>query len=906
MGLGGLIGAVAGKVAGGFLTKSVGGFFATELLGVTVGNIVGAGLGGILSGALAEEPETPDFGGGSNAASQGMLVNKQANDAPIPVVYGQRRVGGTRVLMEATGSDNEYLHIVLALCEGEIESIENVYLNNKAVVPNIEPNVNEENLTDIFKSMFPPINIFGMNLTQGLADNLAFEVTSSSEEISGSYAYFDAHSGADDQAASSDLVSEVDSWTTDHRLRGTAYIYVKLTYDQDAFASGLPTITADVKGTKVYDPRTSTTAWSDNPALCIRDYLTNDRYGRGIDASLIDDTAFNAAANYCEEQVTIGGVTKDRYTLNGVVDTSQGSMDVLKKLLTACRGFLVFSGGRYKLVIDKPETAAFTFSEDNIVGAWSISMGSKNNQFNRIRANFFNPDRQWQPDIAAVDSPALRTQDNGLLLEKTIDLPFTSDIDRAKMITTINLNQSRQQITAEFTATIEGLRCEVGDVVYIKHATPGWDTLNSNAGKLFRVMRITLQNNDEVRILAMEYDATAYDFGTIAVSDAAPNTNLPNPATVVAPTDLVATESLYSTRDNNIKAKVDLSWVASKDIFVNEYEWSYRKNGDSTYTTGITRSTNYTINDIDPAKYTFRVKAINTLGVSSSHATLIQEIAGLLAPPSALTGVSLQAVSSLAILTWAEATDLDVKNGGKIEVRHSNVISGATWSNSVSIGTALAGTATVAVLPLLSGTYIVRAVDSSGVYSPSTTVTTEAATVQAYSTVGTVQAHPNWSGTHDDTVAVDGVLRLQGNSDVDDWASIDAVSSIDLGTTGVDVGGTYTFSAGLDAGSVKRQKLVRDLTMSTVDNASTMDTRTTNIDSWIDFDQTDGVSADAIVYVRTTDDDPTGSPTWSGWEKLEVSEYNHRAFEFKVDCSAPDIDHNIRLSELTITSQEIV
>ena len=491
-----VVAAVAGTLASSAVTTYLGtaGFWGTAVFGtsVTWGTLAGAVVGSFVSGAVAKElADEPDI----STVGRGLLVNKAANDAPIPVVYGQRKVGGTRVLMDVTGSDNEFLHVVLATSEGEIDSFENIYVNDV-----LSTDSRFDDVLDVY-----------------------------------------THTGSITQAADSNLVGDVTEWTTAHQLKGTSYIYAKLKYDQDAYPAGLPTITADVKGTKVYDPRTSTTAWSNNPALCIRDYLTNTRYGRGIDTSLIDDTTFNAAANYCEEDVTIGGVTKDRYTCNGVVDTSQGSMDVLKRLLTACRGFLVFSGGKYKLIIDKPETAAFTFSEDNIVGAWSIKLGDKNNQFNRIRANFFNPGRQWQPDIAVVDSTALRTQDNGLLLEKTIDLPFTSDIDRAKMITTVNLNQSRQQILCEFTATIEGLRAEVGDVVYVKHATPGWDTLNSNQGKLFRVMRITLQNSDEVRILALEYDATAYDFGTIAVSDSAPNTNLPDGSTIAPPVSLVAT-----------------------------------------------------------------------------------------------------------------------------------------------------------------------------------------------------------------------------------------------------------------------------------------------------------------------------------------------------------------------------
>jgi hypothetical protein len=379
-----LIGLYVGGIAGKYLT-GLGGAFGSKLFGTTIGNIVGGLAGSFVGGALAG---TPSFGGGTAGGAAGgvggdtgtisasVLLNKSSNNAPIPLVYGLRKIGGTRVFMEVSGGSNEYLHIVLAVSEGEINSFDNIYIN---------------------------------------------DVLSTDSRFSGFLNIY-KHTGSDTQAADSNLVSAISNWTSNHQLKGTAYLYIKLKYDQNAFASGLPTITADVKGTKVYDPRTSTTAWSDNPALCIRDYLTNTRYGRGIDASLIDDTSFNSAANHCDELVSIGVGSKKRYTCNGVVDTSLGSMDILKNLATSCRGAVIFTGGKYKLVLDKVGTASFTFSEDNIIGGWSIKLGDKANQFNRLRANFFNPDRNWQADIAVVDSTTLRAQDNGLLLEKTIEM----------------------------------------------------------------------------------------------------------------------------------------------------------------------------------------------------------------------------------------------------------------------------------------------------------------------------------------------------------------------------------------------------------------------------------------------------------------------------------------------------
>ena len=57
---------------------------------------------------------------------------------------------------------------------------------------------------------------------------------------------------------------------------------------------------------------TAITRYSNNPALAVRDYLTNTVYGRGISESLMDDTSFEAAANYCDTEVTF------EYIENGI------------------------------------------------------------------------------------------------------------------------------------------------------------------------------------------------------------------------------------------------------------------------------------------------------------------------------------------------------------------------------------------------------------------------------------------------------------------------------------------------------------------------------------------------------------------------------------------------------------
>lgn len=534
----------------------------TVIAGITIGAMGAMFIGGLVGmavamagAALIGQPTPPSASALEYA--RGIMLNRASNAAAIPVIYGRRRVGCSRVFMAVTNRPGEtawvesgywnygegepwwvdtsgwvitapavtngYLHLVLVLAEGPVSAINEVYFND---IPSTDARF--AGLVTIKK-----------------------------------------HLGADDQAADSDLMAACPEWTADHRLRGVAYIYVQLLYNQTAFPAGLPNITVDVDGRMVYDPRDAQTKFSRNPPLCTRDYLTNARYGRGIPAAMIPDSAIAAAANYCDETVTVGGVQQARYTCDGLINVDDSALENTNNLLTSCRGMLIFSGGLYRLIIDKPEAATFDFDESNLTGAWTITLGSKRNMFNRIRARFFNPAKSWQEDIAPIDSVALRTLDNGLVLETSVYLPFTADVNTAKQITTINLNQSRQQIACQFTAFIKGLRCEVGNVARITHSTPGW------VAKKFRVLNMALKNNDEVTVTAREYADAGYDFGTIAVSDPAPNTNLPDLGAVAPPANIAATEQLYWTGTDHL-SRVTITWDAPPDAFVASYEIEYR------------------------------------------------------------------------------------------------------------------------------------------------------------------------------------------------------------------------------------------------------------------------------------------------------------------------------------------
>jgi len=253
-------------------------------------------------------PKMPSFSDASLADRTQMV---RSPIAARQIVYGETRVSGVVVYMSTTGTKNEYLHLVIALAGHEVEEIGDVYFNDELALTGAGSAAQGRftSYADIYKKL-------GSD-TQTVETNL--------------------------ETATSGLTNG--KWTSNHRLRGIAYVYVRLTWSDQVWTGGIPNISAMVKGKKVYDPRTTTTVYSANAALCLRDYLTSSTYGLGMSSSEIDDTAFTAAANICDEQVEVKPVTspatyENRYETNGVLYTSASPDENVGKLLSAMGGLV--------------------------------------------------------------------------------------------------------------------------------------------------------------------------------------------------------------------------------------------------------------------------------------------------------------------------------------------------------------------------------------------------------------------------------------------------------------------------------------------------------------------------------------------------------------------------------------
>ena len=647
----------------------------------------------------SQKPDIPDFGTNDfEETEKGILVNKQSNNASIPVVYGERLIGGTRVFIETSGTDNEFLYIALVISEGEINSIEEIRVDEKVVT-----------------------------FDGALSDNTQRSVASSDSNFykdGASYITIEPHFGTDAQSASS-LLSTLSSWGTNHKLSGICYLALKFKWNADVFG-GVPIVQAKIKGKKVVtldsSLNESSATFSTNPAFCLLDYLRNERYGKGIATSNIDLQSFRDASQVCITQVTpfSGGSDINIFDTNAVIDTSRKVIDNVRDILRGCRGYLPYVQGKYRLVIETTGSASVSLGEDDIIGGYSLASPTKNSKYNRVIATFINPDRNFQADqvtfpptddssLATADKHAtMKAADGNFLLEGKFDFKTITSPYQAEEMSEIILRRSRESLGLNITCGFKAYELHIGDIVNITLSSLGF------SNKAFRVLSMIFNEDYTISLTLVEHQDSFYTFATKGQVSSTPSTTLPNPFAIQPPASVTLTDELIEYADGVVLTRLNILVGASTDKFVQYYQVEAKKSTESDFKiiSSGTQLNHEFINVVDDITYDVRVKAINSFGVSSSYISASRKIIGATETPADVDDLSISMVGSNQMeLSWTPVDDLDIS---WYEVRFQNVTSGATWNESTPIAKVVRRKSNSLVINSATGSFCIKAVDKLG------------------------------------------------------------------------------------------------------------------------------------------------------------------------------------------------
>ena len=370
-----------------------------------------------------------------------------------------------------------------------------------------------------------------------------------------------------------------------------------------------------------------------------------------------------------------------------------------------------------------------------------------------------------------------------------------------------------------------------------------------------------------------------------------------------APEGLTGTEFLYQ-EGQTVHTGFDFSWSHNR-LNVNDFLVKYKINNDN-FITLTTSNPSVTLRGLRAGTLSVQVLARNYIGRQSTIATATFTLVGKTAVPADVQNLSIEAISAnSARLRWDQTVDLDVKVNGLVHLKHSSLLDGTgTWPNSVGLIPAVAGNSTEAIVPLLPGEYLAKFEDDLGNKS----VNAASVLVTGFpDTLGRLivqtrredQDTPPFQGTKTDCFydEVLDALIIDGSNNIDDETDFDAISSFDtLGD--ILSSAEYQFANTLDLGARFPIDLQRRFVTRAFFPNDLIDSRTALVDTWSDFDGAQADAVNAKLYFRSTNDDPSGSPTYGAWQEFISGTFEARAFQFKAELNSADVAQNILIDEL--------
>ncbi len=573
----GFVGAKLGLSMGG-LASAEGAIVFSAVKAMTLNAFIGTLAAGVIGKMTSKGIE-------ASRDNFGTKVTTKSATAPRQVIYGECRVGGTMTQINTTGTDNNKLSMFVVVAGHVVDSHTGVRMNDTDVTTSTAT-VSGETVYTVTSSEFTNTDNTNSHGSGRLIR----------------YTFHDGTQNAHDGLARATLGS---SFVPDtHKFKDCAYFYFEMIYDPEKLPN-IPALSFKIKGKKVSDPRDEAAgdAWSDNPALIIRDYIMNTTYGLKATSDEVNDTTsgggFAAAANTCDQNVTLAdnSTTEKRYRANGFTNMSASGEGVLEALISSCAGSITYTNGKFNLFVGAAQTASLTITDDDLLEAITVTTNDRGGDlYNAVKAVYVDSTNSYQPADTPIDTnstylsndtPTGESQANYRKQLET-QLPFTTTHTMAQRLARAQLINQRFNTGLSVLVPLGFLRLQPKDWVNVTN------TRLSYSAKKFEVVNVTMEatTQDETPIMACrltlkETDASIYSYAYNAyTTPVSTGTNLTTgDYTIAAPTSL-AVASANTVEGVTNKASAVVTWTNNTSDAIQGTEIYYATDGSTFQSAG--------------------------------------------------------------------------------------------------------------------------------------------------------------------------------------------------------------------------------------------------------------------------------------------------------------------------------
>ena len=498
----------------------VGSLVAASVFGLTAGTVayaaavfaVNFALSSIVTRMFGDNPEN----------QQDMGVRQQVPPSAvnaIPIVYGDAYMGGTFVDAVLT-TDQRKMYYVLAISSispnGQFAFDQtDMYYGDRLIGFDPSEQGKVITLTDEAGNVDTKIsgNLFIYLFTSNQAGTIT-AINSSGTLPSG------IMGGSD--------IAVAQRWPTSGRqMNGLAFAIVVLNYNRDADTTQLQPVTFKVShtlnGTGVAK---AGDVWYD--------YITNTVYGGAVDSAFVNSSSATALNAYGDQLITFDDYsgnpsTQPRYRINGVLDAGQSVLSNIDRIVSACDSWMTYNAalGQWSVVINKAESAAYAFDDDNIIGEIRVSATDITSSINQVEARFPFKENRDQAAFINIETPSGLLYPNEPVNKYSITYDLVNDSVQANYLANRLLEQAREDLIVSFSTTYYGIQVDAGDVVSVTNADYGWNA------KLFRVMKVNEASLPDgslgAKLELSEYNAAIYDDQAITQFAPVANSGLVSP-----------------------------------------------------------------------------------------------------------------------------------------------------------------------------------------------------------------------------------------------------------------------------------------------------------------------------------------------------------------------------------------
>jgi hypothetical protein len=648
--------------------------------------------------------------------NKGLMIPTRGEAAYVPIVYGKAALGGmeTRHLTSKTitnyssnadstfnyelpkdtytASDNEFLCIQSALCQGEIGGVQFVMIDDK------------------------PYNMRNSKFLHRIEAH--------------------HHGGTACNMARANGHLSTDSFT------GCSHVTSLYKYKRkDPGYRGTPKPTYFIKGRKIRTINSNLTlggrVYSNNPALVLLDYLMDPDYGRGLPVSKIDLFSFRRSAQICDttvaSNVVLGGRvngqlpiqgynnkgqfpnegdeeviyhdmsagsnngyykwepddpndeenTKGEYVLTTIktrnlplyecnisLDSEAKIRDNIERILnTMGLAELVWSSsGQYKLLLEYPDkddnienlvVAKHIFTDDQLVRSeLNINYMSANERLNQATVNFYNEHEDFKSD--SVTWPETGSSVHNQFLAEDNQQPFTNsatldgitDPYHALAKAEQMVRMAREMKSIKFKVSKVALGLEPGDFFKVVSDI-------SDLDEVYRATKVSVRED-----LTVEVEGYLFNKNMLAwnVPDNVAYAVRPKYNWVIPPVTNLLTYIGWDLNPDGTANKVPYLHVQWDHPGSYQFEIEYKDTRlpQAGWQSIITRLMVYRIYGINPkASYNVRVKAISAMGSPSKNTQVDHQNGQDTQPPGVPQNLEATGKFERILLEWENPPQLD-------------------------------------------------------------------------------------------------------------------------------------------------------------------------------------------------------------------------------------------------------